>query len=160
MAESVTSLFYIITTKLLIMKTITISLAMAFTTLMMNAQTVKTISAEGTTITVTVAVQSEEGSVMFSLNKEDTFMKQPFKIVEGKIVDGKATITFENVKPGTYGILLFHDKNGNKQMDFEPNGMPIEPYGVSNNNMSMGPPQWNDAKFEVTDKPVVLDIRM
>ena len=45
-------------------------------------------------------------------------------------------------------------------MDFDTNGMPLEMYGVSNNVMSMGPPLWSDAKFEVADTPIELDIRM
>jgi uncharacterized protein (DUF2141 family) len=45
-------------------------------------------------------------------------------------------------------------------MDFEPNGMPKEMYGVSNNVMNFGPPQWNDAQFEVASEPIALEIRM
>ena len=142
------------------MKTIIVTLSLAFTSLFLNAQTeVETIS-ETESVTVTVPVQSEEGNVVFGLYDETSFMKQPLVGLEGEIKDGKATVTFEDVKPGAYAILLFHDKNENKQMDFEPNGMPTEPYGVSNNVMSMGPPLWSDAKFEVIDKPVELEIRM
>ena len=39
-------------------------------------------------------------------------------------------------------------------MDFEPNGMPLENYGASNNVMNFGPPQYRDAKFVVSDKNV------
>ena len=45
-------------------------------------------------------------------------------------------------------------------MDFDTNGMPLEMYGISNNVMSYGPPQWSDAKFEVSSEPVSLTIRM
>ena len=143
------------------MKTILFTIALAISTLFLKAQTNEVVLIEGTTITVTVPVSSTEGNVIFGLYDENTFMKAaPIQGLEGEIVDGKATVTFTNVAPGTYGISLFHDKNGNKQMDFEPNGMPKENYGVSNNIMSYGPPQWNDAKFEVTDEPLELDIRM
>ncbi len=36
-----------------------------------------------------------------------------------------------------------------KKMDFEANGMPKESYGVSNNKMLMGPPTWQESKFEI-----------
>jgi uncharacterized protein (DUF2141 family) len=45
-------------------------------------------------------------------------------------------------------------------MDFHLNGMPKEMYGTSNNVMNFGPPQWSDAKFEVANTPISLEIRM
>ena len=44
-------------------------------------------------------------------------------------------------------------------MDFQPNGMPLENYGMSNNPMNFGPPEFDQAKFEVSDKDVTLEIR-
>ena len=44
-------------------------------------------------------------------------------------------------------------------MDFADNGMPTENYGVSNNKMNFGPPQFYDAKFEVIDKNLELEIK-
>ena len=143
------------------MKTIILTIALAISTFFLKAQTDEVASVEGITITVTVPVTSNEGNVIFGLYDEDTFMKAaPIQGLEGEIVDGKASVTFSNVTPGTYGITLFHDKNGNKIMDFEPNGMPKEMYGVSNNVMSYGPPQWSDAKFEVSSTPLELEIRL
>lgn len=149
------------------MKTIIVTLTMALATFLSKAQTDATTTGDdmsntdGTTVTVTVAVPSDEGNVMFGLWDESTFMKAaPLQGLESDIVDGKATVTFANVTAGVYGVTLFHDKNGNKTMDFDPNGMPLEMYGVSNNVMSYGPPQWSDAKFEVAGVPLELEIRM
>ena len=145
------------------MKTIITSLALSLS-LILSAQTdsnTKGSDTEGTTITVTVPVPSNDGSVIFALFDETNFMTpSPVQGLESEIKDGKAIVTFENVTPGIYAITLFHDKNGNKQMDFEPNGMPKEMYGVSNNVMSYGPPQWSDAKFEVANQPIEMEIRM
>ena len=44
-------------------------------------------------------------------------------------------------------------------MDFAPNRMPLEDFGASNNNMSFGPPQFENAKFVVADKNVSLEIK-
>lgn len=125
-----------------------------------DATTEVTTEITGTTITVNVPVPKDEGTVFFSLQTEDNFLKGGIANIEAEIVDGKATATFENVKPGEYGVTLYWDKNGNKKMDFEPTGMPKEMYGVSNNGMSFGPPQWNEAKFIVDAEPQVLEIRM
>lgn len=142
------------------MKTIIATLVITLSTFILSAQTEIKTETNGTTVTVTVPVTSNKGTVYAALHNEDTFMKQGLIDAEGIVKDSKATITFENVAPGTYAVLLFLDMNGNKKMDFEPSGMPAEMYGVSNNIMSYGPPIWSDAKFEVTDAPVKMEIRL
>ncbi|MAN58515.1 MAG: hypothetical protein CMC08_01615 [Flavobacteriaceae bacterium] len=143
------------------MKSILFALACTLCIFNSNAQNPSpTPSNEGTTITVTVPVQSNDGTIIVALFEEDNFMKKPTQGKESEIIDGQASVTFENVLPGIYAVTLFHDKNGNKQMDFQPNGMPIEMYGVSNNVMTMGPPKWDDARFQVASTPLSLEIRM
>lgn len=143
------------------MKTIILSITLAFSAYFMHAQSNSESPTTGTTITVTVPVQTNDGEILFGLYNEATFMKSaPLTGLKSAIAEGTATVTFTNIEPGTYAITLFHDKNGNQQMDFEPNGMPKENYGVSNNIMSYGPPQWSDAKFEVSNEPLTMEIRM
>ena len=141
------------------MKTIITTIILALTITFMNAQ--DAINSEGTTITVVVPVKIDKGEIVVGLYNEATFMKAaPLKGLNSKIENGKATVTFKNITPGEYGITLFHDMNGNQQMDFEVNGMPKENYGVSNNVMNFGPPQWNDAKFTVNEEPIEMEIIM
>ena len=133
------------------MKTLTLTIVLIITSLFSNAQDI--------TVTVDNAV-NDKGKVIFSLHTADTFMKGPgIQNVESKIVDGKVTVTFKDVKPGTYAIMALHDENENNRMDFEPNGMPKENYGMSNNPMSYGPPQFGDAKFEVGTEDLKMNIR-
>ncbi|HET8885917.1 MAG TPA: DUF2141 domain-containing protein [Salinimicrobium sp.] len=115
--------------------------------------------AEGTSITVNVKIQKNEGKVRLALYTEETFMKQPNFTESAEVVDGSATVVFKNVPDGTYSILGFHDENNNEKMDFEPNGMPTESYGASNNVFNFGPPTWSDTKFEVGDKPLTMEIK-
>ena len=142
------------------MKTIILPISLLFASSFLIAQNDTITVSEGTTIIVTVPVVSEGGSVLAALDDEAHFMKNGLQSQEGIIENGQSTITFTNVTPGTYAVVLFHDKNGNKQMDFDMNGMPMEAYGVSNNVMSYGPPQWIDSKFEVGTEPIELEIRM
>lgn len=117
---------------------------------------------QGTTIKVSVNnIAGTEGTVQFGLYTQETFMvAPPLQSAEGTIEEGKTTVTFNNIKPGNYAVLCYYDKNDNKQMDFDTNGMPLESYGSSNNNMAMGPPQWEDSKFEVQQDPIILEIRL
>jgi len=114
-----------------------------------------------TTITVTIDnVLNDNGTVKMALNTKDTFMKgKPILSSVSEIKDGKVTITFENIEPGEYAIIAYHDANNNEKMDFRENGMPLESYGTSNNVMAFGPPSYEDAKFKVEDKNVELSIR-
>ena len=119
------------------------------------------LAQEKQSITVTVDnVTSNEGIVGFALHTKDTFMKaKPIAELDSKIKDGKVTVTFKNVVPGEYAILALHDANENGRMDFKENGMPLESFGASNNVMNFGPPQYEDAKFMVTNKDISLNIR-
>jgi len=116
---------------------------------------------KGITITVTIDnVLNNNGKVLLGLHNESTFMRGlGIQNLDSTIEDGKVTITFKNVEPGNYAILALHDENENKRMDFETNGMPKESYGTSNNPRSYGPPQFGEAKFEVTDTNLELNIR-
>jgi uncharacterized protein (DUF2141 family) len=52
--------------------------------------------------------------------------------------------------PGRYGIKMFHDVDGDGKMGANPFGMPIEPYGFSNNAPAQfGPATWAAAAFDV-----------
>lgn len=113
--------------------------------------------------TITVAVNnatSDVGKMHFALYTKGSFMKKPDASATGIIKDGKTVVTFENIEPGVYAILCFQDKNENERMDFELNGMPKEPYGMSNNEYLMGPPTWESTKFTVKDEPLVIEIRL
>ncbi|RBW63202.1 hypothetical protein DS884_00590 [Tenacibaculum sp. E3R01] len=122
--------------------------------------TIETVSAQKQTITATVVnVTSNKGKVSYALYNKDNFMKEPVKAKSSKIVNGKSTVVFNDVPAGEYAIVCYHDKNDNNKMDFQPNGMPIENYGASNNVMNFGPPQYEDAKFTIIDNNVSLEIR-
>ena len=137
------------------MKNLVLTLALAITSLLSFSQD------EGITITVTIDnVTSDEGKVLMSLHTSETFMKgKGVMDAEAEIKNGKVTVTFENVLPGEYAILAMHDVNDNKRMDFQENGMPKESFGMSNNAIAMGPPQYDDAKFKVEGKNLDLNIR-
>ncbi|MCK8522871.1 DUF2141 domain-containing protein [Aquimarina sp. D1M17] len=140
------------------MKTLAFLIALLISNFIVQAQTPDS----GITITVTVPnVTGSEGDVLFALYNEATFMKAaPVQSAKSEIENGTAKVTFTNVPVGEYGITCLHDTNGNGRMDFEANGMPKENYGVSNNNMSYGPPMWGDAKFEVGSEDLTLEIRL
>ena len=64
------------------------------------------------------------------------------------------------IAPGSYGVRVMHDQNGNGELDGNLVGMPKEPWGFSNNaSGSFGPPTWEAVRFEL-DGDLTQDIRL
>ncbi|MGH8027562.1 MAG: DUF2141 domain-containing protein [Pseudoxanthomonas sp.] len=71
-----------------------------------------------------------------------------------------ASFTFNDLKPGSYAVMITHDENGNGKLDTNVVGMPLEGYGFSNNPKVMRKPTWDEARFEITtDAAIDVDLR-
>lgn len=116
---------------------------------------------KGVTIKVTIEnVLSDGGTILGGLHTADTFMKGMGVVnAMAPATAGEVTLTFENVTPGTFAIMVMHDANDNEQMDMEANGMPKESYGTSGEMNMFGPPSFETSKFEVTDEDQEIRIR-
>ena len=138
------------------MRTFVFVLCTLISSLFANAQ-----ETQGATITVTIDnIVNDEGKVMIALHSNETFMRgEGIMSQESTIADGKVEFTFEGVPVGTYAIMALHDANNNNKMDYEANGMPKESYGMSGNEMTMGPPNFEMVKFNVTDEDLEFNIR-
>lgn len=64
--------------------------------------------------------------------------------------------------PGEYAISIVHDENDNDRMDMSwfPYPHPGEGVGVSNNVESMGPPDYDDARFLFQQDGQHISIKM
>jgi uncharacterized protein (DUF2141 family) len=102
---------------------------------------------------------SNDGQVFVSVyNKETNFLRKSYKGTKSKIVNNSCSATFEDLPKGTYAVSIYHDKNNNGKLDRNFLGIPKESYGCSNDAKGfMGPPKWNDAKFELkTNKTITV----
>ncbi|MXO88529.1 DUF2141 domain-containing protein [Altererythrobacter aestuarii] len=71
------------------------------------------------------------------------------------------TLHFEGVQPGTYAIALLHDENQNGRADRALTMIPREGFGFSRDApVRLGPPDFDEAAFEVGSRPVSQTIRM
>jgi uncharacterized protein (DUF2141 family) len=97
-------------------------------------------------------LMSNKGEVLFGLyDSKGNFLNKTFKGERNTIVDNKSTVTFKDVPAGEYAISIVHDENENGKMDSNFLGIPKEGYGCSNNAKGfMGPPKWDDAKFNLS----------
>jgi uncharacterized protein (DUF2141 family) len=138
------------------MKTLALILSLIISGIIANAQDTK-----GITVKVTIEnVLSDEGQILAALHTQDTFMRGPgIQNFQSKAKTGSISFVFEDVKPGTYAISSLHDANENQRMDFQDSGMPKEDYVMSGNEMIMGPPTFQDVKFEVVSEDLELNLR-
>ena len=125
---------------------------------LLNAQTVS-----GQDITVKINnLESNKGKVYVAVyDSEGAFLNTGLKSTMTKITGNSCEVTFKNIPKGVYAISMFHDENDNNKMDSNFLGIPKEDYGCSNNATGfMGPPKWEDAKFEVKDKSITQIITL
>jgi uncharacterized protein (DUF2141 family) len=67
--------------------------------------------------------------------------------INSPVINRQAHLTL-NLPRGEYAVKVFHDENGNDQLDTRMFGIPAERYGFSNNvRGTLGPPDYSDARF-------------
>ncbi len=73
-------------------------------------------------------------------------LRDPSRI-EKKAADGRERYRIQNVPPGEYALLVYHDENNNGRIDRNFIGIPKEPIGYSNQYQPKGPPNYLRASF-------------
>lgn len=106
------------------------------------------------TLTIQVEnVESSEGYIAVGLyNSADNFLEIG-KVYKGAFetsVKGTTVIEIPNLPSGKYAVSIFHDENGDKELDTNFLGIPKEPVAFSNAKMKLfGPPDFEDCTFEI-----------
>lgn len=78
--------------------------------------------------------------------------KNPVRAVRLPVKSTNATITFEDLEPGFYAIMFYHDANDNNEFDTFM-GFPLEQYGFSKNERPrFSAPPFERVKFKVPEK--------
>jgi uncharacterized protein (DUF2141 family) len=134
-----------------------------FLILLLFSQLLNAQIASGQDITVKINnLDNSKGKVLVAIyDSKDSFLNKRYKGTMSKINDNTCEVTFKNIPEGVYAISLFHDENDNNKMDSNFLGIPKEDYGCSNNATGfMGPPKWEDAKFELKDKSIIQTITL
>ena len=118
-----------------------------------------------TSLTLTIEVASFENTkgvlrVCVTDQKDDFLKSCAFsKIVT--VEDDTVSLKIENIEEGNYAVSVYHDENNNGILEtggvF---GIPLEPYGFSNNpNMTFGP-SYKKSVFKMTsDKNISIKLK-
>ncbi|MCE7041150.1 DUF2141 domain-containing protein [Dyadobacter sp. CY312] len=98
-------------------------------------------------------VKKAQGKLMIAIYKPDEKFGEGVPAISGieevKSI-GSKTVPFD-LEPGKYALALFHDLNGNGELDKNFVGLPKEPYGFSKDfRPKFSAPSFEDCAFEVT----------
>lgn len=110
-------------------------------------------------------LDSARGRVAVALyDSAASFRERSGAVASGWVApdDGRATWTVAPVTPGVYAIAAYHDLNENGRLDRSALGVPVEPYGFSNDARGrFGPPDFEKAaiRIEPGERTVAITLR-
>lgn len=117
--------------------------------------------------TLTIMVQgvaSSEGYIAVGVYTDaKNFLHQgkEFTGVFANAEQGTTQIVLSDLPNNIYAISIFHDENGNKEMDTNFFGIPKEPIGFSIGKLkTFGPPSFEECSFDMkTDTEIKIPIK-
>lgn len=117
-------------------------------------------------LSITVeGLRSNEGAVCFKVfsggqgfpNRDDSAVRRDCV----PITEIPLTVSFEGLAFGSYAIAIYHDSNGDGQLNRGMFGMPTEGYGFSNDPVvTTGPAKFQEAVFLLVGPETGVTIQM
>jgi uncharacterized protein (DUF2141 family) len=112
-----------------------------------------TIKTPNSSLTLDISgFDSREGQVMIALfdSEDDYEAETPLKGETVQVDKDTVRVTFNKLRMGEYAFKLFHDANGNGELDTDALGIPSEDYYFSNDASDpFSAPEWDEAKFRL-----------
>lgn len=108
------------------------------------------------------AIKNTEGNIFVEIYSDaSTFRNsaKALKVIKISPVVGNLSVIFSGLDAGTYAVLVYHDEDGNNQMNKRFGMIPTEGYGLSNNPKVIGPPAFKDSAFKV-DQDLEINVQL
>lgn len=121
------------------------------------------VLAQNSNLTISVSNLKDDTGILIAelYNSKENFLKKVYKTSSSVIKSNAALVHFAGLPAGEYTVLVYHDRNSNGKLDKYFIGMPKEPVACSNNAKGfMGPPKYEDAKFNVGSVDSKISIKM
>lgn len=98
-------------------------------------------------------VENSEGKISVAVyNSSEDFLQfdKVFKYKSTQAMKGSTLLFIDNLPEGEYALAIFHDENGNDELDTNWLGIPKEAVGFSNAKMkTFGPPKFKECVVHV-----------
>lgn len=108
---------------------------------------------------------NDRGNAIASLFREgDDVFKKPYLQIKVKIDHQQASLVFPHIAFGSYAAFVFHDENGNDDLDHNMFHFPAEPLGYSNGfklGLFSGLPNFEKLSFAFSadTKPIEIMVK-
>ncbi len=118
-----------------------------------------------TSLTLTIEVASFENTKgvlrVCITDKKDDFLKSCTFSKTVVVKDEAVSLKIENMEKGNYAASVYHDENNNDILETTGLfGIPIEPYGFSNNPSMIFGPSFKKSVFRMTsDKNISIKLK-
>lgn len=93
----------------------------------------------------------ETGQIMVALYAEGEKFDaeaKPFRDAKVRVSGPETSVVFNDLPVGEYAFKIYHDENGNGELDTDILGIPSEPYIFSNDASDpFSAPEWEESKF-------------
>ena len=119
--------------------------------------------AQAADLTVDVAgLTNAKGKVMVAVyDGAENFLKQPMRTAAVDAQAGNVQVRLAGLPAGDYALSIFQDQNGNGKLDMNPVGMPIEPYGFSNDAAgNYGPPSFAQSQVHLSEAGSAVTVNL
>lgn len=119
--------------------------------------------AQAGTLTLQIDTGDANGQVLAAIFDSQTSFddRSPVAGVIHPVNGGVANITFDALAPGAYGVAVFLDTNGNRELDRDSRGAPTEPYGFSMDpEIGFAAPSFDAFSFDHEGNDQQLTIRL
>ena len=108
---------------------------------------------DGLQVRATVNGVTADGIMKLELFGEEDFLKKKGKLRNIRVPaeEGSQLICINVPMPGSYAVVGYHDRDGNRKLKKAWNFKPLEPYGLSNNPeiKALRLPKYSETKFDV-----------
>ena len=118
-----------------------------------------------TSLTLTIEVASFENTKgvlrVCITDKKDDFLKSCTFSRTVVVKDEAVSLKIENMEKGNYAVSVYHDENNNDILETTGLfGIPIEPYGFSNNPTMIFGPSFKKSVFKMSsDKNISIKLK-
>ena len=107
-------------------------------------------------------VRTNLGTVRAEICRADEWLKDGCRHkAAAPATAGITAITLNNVEPGTWAVVVFHDKNNDGDVDLNLLGVPTEGIGFSRDPpLGLKGPSFNSAALVIGEQGAVMDIHL
>jgi uncharacterized protein (DUF2141 family) len=118
--------------------------------------------AEAASLTVVLDGARPGGGALTVLlfDRADGFPKETRAAQRHVLPPGKTSLALDNLPPGQYAVMAYHDEDGNGELSRFLGMIPKEGWGLSNNPEVSGKPAFRDAAVTVPESGAAATLRL